>query len=118
MKTLLITVGILLLVTIEAKAQAVIDINKATISWTFTPNPNSGVIDKYEARCGPSTNNYSKITQYAATATAGLVRDMITGSGRWYCAIFAMNALSEVKSNEIPFDAAVGLSGTLTAILK
>jgi hypothetical protein len=92
--------------------------NKAVISWTFTPNSGSGTIDKYEARCGTSSNTYSKITQYAATATAGLVKDMITGSGRWFCAVFAMNALSEVKSNEIPFDAAVGLSGTLTAILK
>lgn len=110
----------ILLYSSTASAQAAsVDINKAVLSWTFAPGVGSGIVEKFEVRCGQVTGVYTKITTYAATAVAANVRDIITGSGNWFCTVAAMNSIpSEVKGNEVPFGALVGLSGTVTVIVK
>jgi hypothetical protein len=119
MKRFIIALILALLLSSTAHGQAAtVDLNKATINWTFAPGVGSGILEKWEVRCGQTSGVYTKITNYAASASSGNIRDVITGSGNWFCVVAAMNALSEVKSTETPFVAAVGLSGTVTVIIK
>lgn len=119
MKRIIVAIILSLLLSSTANGQAAtVDINKATINWTFAPTVGSGVIEKWEIRCGQTTGVYTKITSYSASAVSGNIRDVITGSGNWFCIAVAMNSLSEVKSIETPFVAAAGLSGTVTVIIK
>jgi hypothetical protein len=119
MKRFIIATLLALLLSTDANAQAAtVDLNKATINWTFTPGAGSGVQEKFEVRCGQTTGVYTKVTTYAASAVSGNIRDVITGSGNWFCVVAAMNTLSEVRSTETPFVAAVGLSGIVTVIIK
>lgn len=90
----------------EAQTILTVDLNKAQLQWDWTQGT-GGAVDEFRMYCGPQAGQYTKTTVLTNPAARTLaVKDAITGSGNWFCAVSAANRYGEsVKSNEVPFDA-------------
>jgi len=115
MKHLFLALLAVLAFAAVADAQTVqVDINRATLEWTWTADATSGPVDEFRMKCGPSSGTYTKITSVAGTARALAVRNAVGGDGLWFCAVAAANQRGESGlSNEVPFDAGAAPSGKL-----
>ena len=108
MRTILIAFFWGLLLSTELAAQTVIsvDINKARLQWDWTQGT-GGAVDKFNVKCGTTPTTVSKVTTIAdPAARSANIRDVITGSGQWYCAVNAENGFGvSGDSNQVPFAA-------------
>ena len=105
-----------LVVTAEGRAQSIaVDINRAKLAWTWTPDATSGTPSEFRMKCGATSGNYTKVTVVAdSNAREMAVKDAITGNGNWFCAVSAANQFGESGlSNEVPFVAGAAPSGGL-----
>lgn len=105
--TKLILASLLLLLASPAYAQTIsVDINRAKIAWDWAQGT-GGVPTEFRVKCGNATGVYTKITVLAGIAVREAnVRDVITGSGNWFCAVSVANQFGEsAMSNEVPFSA-------------
>ena len=120
MKHLFLALLAVLAFAAAAEAQTVqVDINRATLLWTWTADPDSGPVDEFRLKCGNQSGNYTKITSIAGTARELAVKSAITGQGNWFCAVTAANAIGESgASNEVNFAAAAGPAGKIGLQLK
>ena len=107
MKFLLTLVVLFLFVGVaQAQTSIAVDLNKATLEWQHTVAPDTGVPDGFNMKCGNVSGQYTKITTVGPTARSMPVKDAITGSGNWFCAVSAYNQFGEsALSNEVPFAA-------------
>ena len=94
-----------------ALAQTIsVDLSKANFNWTWTQGT-GGPATEFHVKCGSATNTYTRVTTVAPTARSLPVKDGITGSGNWYCAVSAVNQYGEsANSNEVFFSAGAGPS--------
>ena len=118
MKKLII--GLMLFImglSVNVSAQVLnVDINTKNLNWAWVPGVGSGVVADYEVRCGQTTKVYTKMTVVAPTVNSLAVKTAVTGNGPWFCVVVARNqyTVGGVMSNEVPFVAGAGLTGTLT----
>ena len=114
MLKLLIIVGFLLFASIASAQTMSVNINRAKLSWNWLPDGASGPLEKFIMKCGPSSGNYNRLTDIGPTLREIAVKDVIGGSGAYFCAIVSANVFGEsLASNEVPFVAGVAPSGTI-----
>ena len=108
MKTLILTLCVLALSVVSGVAQTTIsvDIDKATLSWTWTQGT-GGSVSEFRMKCGQTTGIYTKVTVLAVPVARSMpVKTAIAGPGNWFCAVTAANQFGESgPSNEIAFAA-------------
>lgn len=117
MRSILIILAVLMIsVTAQAQTTISVDINKAKLAWDWTQGT-GGIPTEFRVKCGAATGNYSRVTTLADPAARGAnIRDVITGSGNWFCAVTAANAFGEsVPSNEVNFSAGAAPSAPTNA---
>lgn len=101
----------ILLITSAAYAQTaiVVDINRARLTWDWTqgPEPNNGLVEAFNVKCGPSSKTYNRTTTFTDPALRSVpILSVIAGSGTYYCVASASNQYGESgNSNEVFFDA-------------
>lgn len=108
---------VILLVATTAQAQTVqVDINRAKLSWNWSPNVGSDPPTEFRMKCGGVSGIYTKITVVVgATVREMAVKDAISGAGNWFCVVTAANTFGESGgSNEIPFVAGAAPAGKIT----
>jgi hypothetical protein len=84
-----------------------VNINDAQLEWTWTKGlpPNDGIPDKFVIGCGQN-GVVTKTTNVLAIARAWPIRQLIAGSGDWFCSVIAANVYGEaVPSPSIFFGA-------------
>lgn len=90
----------------EASAQTTItvDIAKARLEWDWLQKT-GGAVEKFNVKCGQSPGAYTKITTIAdPAARSAPVKDIIAGSGNWFCTVNAENSFGvSPDASEIPF---------------
>ena len=120
MKQLFLVLLAALALATAAEAQTVqVDINRATLFWTWTPDTTSGAVDEFRTKCGNQTGTYTRITSVGPTLRELAVKSAITGPGNWFCVVTAANAVGESgPSNEVPFVAAASPAGKIGASIK
>ena len=83
------------------------DLNKARLTWNWIQGapPSDGTVSEFRVKCGQSSKVYNKLTVIADPAARSVaVRQVIQGSGNWYCVIHAANVAGESgPSNEVFF---------------
>lgn len=106
MRNAIIILAISLLFAAPLLAQPIIvDLNRAQLAWQWSKGTGSDV-NEFRVKCGQSSGAYTKVTVYPNPAQrTAQVRDVIAGSGVWYCIVTAANQYGEAASNEVPFDA-------------
>lgn len=107
MRLIIIVFAALIIASIaEAQTTISVDINKAKLAWDWTQG-SGGTPTEFRVKCGTATGNYTKVTTIAdPAARQANVKDVITGSGNWFCAVSAANSFGESgNSNEVPFAA-------------
>jgi hypothetical protein len=111
LKRLLISGSLLAVVAIAAEVEAQVvaqaDLNKAKLTWEWTQGvaPLDGQVAEFTVKCGQTTGVYTKLTKIVtATVRDANVRDVVGGSGNWFCTVSASNSFGESgNSNEVPF---------------
>lgn len=84
-----------------------VDLNLAQLEWTWVKGapPTDGLPDEFLVKCEKPTGE-SKITSMMAIARAAPIRQVITGSGDWFCVVTAKNKFGESGvSNQVFFAA-------------
>jgi len=101
-----------------ARAQTTADLNTATLQWQWAQGT-GGVPTEFHFKCGNASKVYTKLTIVpGATMRVVNVKDVIGGTGNWYCAVSAINAIAESPdSNEVFFSAGAGPSGPNSLVL-
>ena len=91
-----------------AQTTLAVDINRAMLSWEWTPST-GGAVSEFRVKCGTVTGSYSKITILADQAARTMpVKNAIAGAGTWFCVATAANPFGESgPTNEVTFDAGV-----------
>lgn len=91
-----------------AQTTLAVDINRAMLSWEWTPST-GGAVSEFRVKCGTVTGSYSKITILADQAARTMpVKNAIAGAGKWFCVATAANSFGESgPTNEVTFDAGV-----------
>jgi hypothetical protein len=101
---------------IHVLAQQTFPLATAQFHWNWQKGTTPGVDDGdplgFKLYCGKQSAAYSLQLLIAnPEARTAPVRDVITGSGSWYCVVTAYNEVGESKpSNELFFSAAAGTS--------
>lgn len=92
--------------SVSAQTTIAVDIAKAKLAWDWTQGT-GGVPTEFRVKCGAASGVYTKITTIAdPAARSANIRDVITGSGNWFCAVSAANQFGEsANSNEVFFAA-------------
>jgi len=118
--TALLTLFVLTLAS-SANAQTSISVNlaKAKLSWAWTQGT-GGAADGFRVKCGNTTGNYTRITTITnPAARLADVKDIITGSGQWFCIVTAFNQFDESPgTNEVSFFAGAGPSAPTNLIIQ
>ena len=83
-----------------------VDLDRAALTWNYTQGT-GGAVEEFRMHCGPSTGNYDTMLAIADPAARSVpVRDVVSGRGRYFCAVSAANIAGEsAVSNEVFFDA-------------
>lgn len=111
--------AILLLAFANADAQTVqVDINRAKLSWNWSPDVGGVAPTEFRMKCGTTAGTYTKITTIGAAVREMAVKDAISGAGNWFCVVVAANSFGESGgSNEIPFAAGAAPVGKISLLM-
>lgn len=112
---LLLAIVFLIVAEGYALAQVIVDLNKGQLQWQWVQGT-GGLASEFHVKCGSASGSYSKITVLVgSTVRTANIKDVITGSGIWYCVVTGANKYGESgNSNEVPFDGGVGVSSSPT----
>ena len=115
MKTFLFIALLVAAFATAAQAQTVqVDINRATLLWTWTQDPIGGNADEFRVKCGNVSGTYNRTTAVGPTLREVAIKSAIGGPGNWFCVVAAANAFGESGvSNEVPFAAGAAPVGNL-----
>lgn len=105
MKWILLLALVLLPQLVGAQIIA-IDLNRAQLQWQWVQGT-GGLVAEFHVKCGSATGNYTKVTVLVGSAVrATPIKDVITGSGNWFCTVSAVNQYGEsANANEVNFAA-------------
>jgi hypothetical protein len=119
MKLILFLAALMLISAATADAQVSVIVSRTALFWTWEPAPESGEVDEFIIKCGNQAASYTRTVAVGPTLREVPLKSLITGQGNWFCIVVASNPLGESEaSNEVPFVAAGGPVGKLTATLK
>jgi len=107
----LLALPLLALLTGPASAQQTpaLPLATARLTWNWQPGTTTGVDDGqangFRIKCGPASKTYSNTVDLTSPLTRDvLIRNVVKGSGAYYCVVTAYNTAGESgPSNEVFF---------------
>lgn len=83
-----------------------VDINHARIAWDWERDPNSGMAEAFEVRCGSQSGNYTNVYEVGVDVRDVAINRVVQNVGMYYCVVVAKNRFGvSPPSNEISFTA-------------
>jgi len=105
--------------TAQTVPTILVNLNRAKLNWTWTPDAASSPADGFRVKCGQVTGVYTKITELPTpTARTAAIKDVIAGNGNWFCVVAVFNGFGEVASSELPFVAGASPSGSIVVTIS
>lgn len=116
---LALAVAIMLLGATVSHGQVVaVDLNRAKIVWTWTPDPSGNTQTEFKVSCGQVSKTYTTVNSVGPGVRELPVKAAVTGLGNWFCVVQASNQFGAVTSSEIAFAVGVAPAGKLDLFIQ